>query len=132
MDALRACANAAGRATYQAVLSKEKAGRLGVGGERVGDIFLWPTKPTPDDLMTREEFWETHTADETGTWDWPKLNTGSHSDDSYFVLAGPGVRAAYRRARPTPITSVAPTLAAAAGIPCPAHADGSVLRDFLE
>jgi predicted AlkP superfamily phosphohydrolase/phosphomutase len=132
MAALRSCTNEAGLPTYQAVLPKEKAGRLGVGGDRVGDVFLWPTEPNPDELMTSEEFWASTTTEETGTWDWPKLNAGSHSDDSYFVLAGPGVRPGYRRPRPALITSVAPTLAAAAGIPCPADADGSVLRDFLD
>ena len=45
-----------------------------------------------------------------------------------LVLAGPGVKQGYRRPRPTLITSVAPTLAAAWGIPVPADADGSVLR----
>ncbi len=132
MDALRACTNEAGRATYQAVLPKGKAGRLGVGGDRVGDVFLWPAEPPPEDVMTCEEFWQTHDREDTGTWDWPLLNAGSHSDDAYFALAGPGVRQGYRRQRPTLITSVAPTAAAAAGIPCPADADGSVLRDFLE
>jgi hypothetical protein len=76
-------------------------------------------------------FWETHSREETGTWDWPRLNAGTHRDDSYFVLCGPGVKSGYRRPRPTLITSVAPTLATAWGIPVPADADGSVLRDFL-
>ena len=82
--------------------------------------------------MSREEFWEKHTKEETGTWDWPLLNAGSHSDDSYFILSGPGIRSGYRRQQPTLITSVAPTLATAAGIPVPRDADGSVLRDFFE
>jgi predicted AlkP superfamily phosphohydrolase/phosphomutase len=132
MDALRRTTNEDGRSTWQAVLPKEKAGRLGVGGDRVGDVFLWEAEPAPEDLMSEEEFRETYDEADTGTWDWPKMNAGSHSDDSYFVLAGPGVRSGYRRQRPTLINSVAPTLAAAAGLPAPLDADGSVLRDFLE
>lgn len=132
MEALAGTANEAGRRTWRAVLTREKAGRLGVGGDRVGDVFLWPADPRPCDIMDEEEFWDTYSEEDTGTWDWPKMNAGSHSDDAYFVLAGPGVRSGYRRDHPTLITSVAPTLAAAAGIPRPADADGAVLGDFLE
>ncbi len=131
MAALANACDAGGRPVYQAVLPMENAGRLAVGGDRVGDVFLWPRQEEPEELTSREEFWQRHDREETGTWDWPLLNSGAHSDDSYFVLAGPGVRQAYRRERPALITSVAPTLAAAMGIPAPADADGSVLRDFL-
>jgi hypothetical protein len=98
----------------------------------VGDIFLVPAAPHPLAEVSREEFWKKHTVAETGTWDWPRLNAGTHSDDSYFILAGPGVKKGYRRLRPTLITSVAPTLATAWGIPVPADADGSILQEFLE
>ena len=91
-----------------------------------------PAARRPETAMSHDEFWRTHTREQTGTWDWPRLNAGSHSDDSYFVLAGPGVKAGYRRPRPTLITSVAPTCAVAWGVPVPADADGSVLWDFLE
>jgi hypothetical protein len=109
----------------------ETAGRLAVGGDRVGDIFLLPAEPHPLLQVDKEAFWRTHSREETGTWDWPRLNAGSHLDDSYFVLAGPGVRRGFRRPRPTLITSVAPTLATAFGIPVPADADGSVLWEFM-
>jgi hypothetical protein len=46
-------------------------------------------------------------------------------------MCGPGVRAGYRRPKPTMITSVAPTVATAAGLPVPREANGAVLRDFL-
>ena len=131
IDALLSATDAAGRHRYRAVLPMETAGRLAVGGDRVGDVFMIPATRHPLAEVDREEFWRTHTREETGTWDWPRLNAGSHSDDSYFVLAGPGVRRGFRRPRPTLITSVAPTLAAAWGIPAPADADGSVLWDFL-
>ncbi len=120
------------RPAYRVVLPMEDAGRLGVGGDRVGDIFLVPAKLPPDVEIDAAEFRRTHPVEETGTWDWPRLNAGSHLDDSYFVLSGPGVKRGLRRQRPTRITSVAPTLAAAWGIPTPADADGAVLGEFLE
>jgi predicted AlkP superfamily phosphohydrolase/phosphomutase len=132
MEALLTATDASGRHLYRVVLPMEDAGRLAVGGDRVGDIFMIPSKPHPLATVSREEFWKTHTEEQTGTWDWPRLNAGSHSDDSYFVLSGPGVKKGFRRQRPTLITSVAPTLAAAWGIPAPAHADGSVLWEFME
>ncbi|MFQ6042552.1 MAG: alkaline phosphatase family protein [Candidatus Poribacteria bacterium] len=131
IEALLTAADETGRHCYRVALPMEDAGRLAVGGERVGDIFLIPAPPPPLATIDREEFWLAHTEEETGTWDWPRLNAGTHSDDSYFVLSGPGVKKRYRRQRPTLITSVAPTLAAAWGIPVPADADGSVLWDFL-
>ncbi len=132
ISALSQVTNRLGQPSYWAVLPREKARRLGVGGDRVGDIFLWPTARNPEDIMSRQEFWRKHTRQETGTWDWPLLNAGSHRDDSYFIVAGPGVRSGYRRQRPTLITSVAPTLATAAGLPVPRNADGAVLYDILE
>jgi predicted AlkP superfamily phosphohydrolase/phosphomutase len=132
MEALLSATDASGRHVYRVVMPVEQAGRLGVGGDRVGDIFLVPAARRPETAMSHEEFWRTHTREETGTWDWPRLNAGSHSDDSYFVLSGPGIRKGYRRPRPTLITSVAPTCAVAWGIPVPEDADGTVLWDFLE
>ena len=131
IEALLDARDAAGRHLYRAVLPMEKAGRLAVGGDRVGDVFLLPADRHPLGEIDAQEFWRTHTREQTGTWDWPRLNAGAHSDDSYFVLAGPGVRAGYRRPRPALITSVAPTLAAAWGTRAPADADGAVLGDFL-
>jgi predicted AlkP superfamily phosphohydrolase/phosphomutase len=132
IEALLGAVDQAGRHLFRVVLPRETAGRLAVGGDRVGDIFLLPADPPPLATVDRETFWRTHTREETGTWDWPRLNAGSHSDDSYLVLAGPGVKRGYRRSRPTLITSVAPTLATAWGIPVPADADGSILWDFIE
>ena len=132
IEALLAATDSSGRHPYRVVLPMEEAGRLAVGGERVGDIFLLPAEPHPLAEVDRDTFWATYTEEETGTWDWPRLNTGAHLDDSYFILVGPGVKRGYRRPRPTLITSVAPTCAVAWGIPVPAHADGSVLWEFLE
>jgi predicted AlkP superfamily phosphohydrolase/phosphomutase len=131
MEALLSAKDANGRHRYRVVLPMETAGRFAVGGDRVGDIFLLPTPAPPTRQIDHEAFWQAHTREETGTWDWPRLNAGTHSDDSYFVLCGPGVKSGYRRPRPTLITSVAPTLSTAWGIPVPADADGSILWDFL-
>lgn len=124
--------DANGRHTFRIVLPRDDAGRLGVGGDRVGDVFWVPAKPHPLARVDKERFWAENSRTETGTWDWPRLNTGNHLDDSYFVLAGPGIRKGYMRPRPTLITSVAPTLATALGVPVPADADGTVLHDFFE
>lgn len=124
--------DANGRHLFRIVLPREDAGRLGVGGERVGDVFWVAAKPHPLATVDKERFWAEHSRAETGTWDWPRLNAGNHLDDSYFILAGPGIRQGYARPRPTLITSVAPTVAAALGIPTPADADGTVLHEFFE
>lgn len=131
IEALLGARDASGRHRYRVVLPMEDAGRLAVGGERVGDVFMLPASPPPLAEVDREAFWRAHSREETGTWDWPRLNAGTHSDDSYFILAGPGIRQGYRRPRPALITSVAPTLAVAAGLPVPADADGSVLWEYL-
>jgi predicted AlkP superfamily phosphohydrolase/phosphomutase len=137
IEVLLSARDETGKHLYRVAVPREDAGRLAVGGERVGDIFLVPrtalgASNQRQPVIPREEFWKTHTREETGTWDWPRLNAGTHSDDSYFILAGPGLKKGYRRPRPTLITSVAPTLAVAWGIPVPADADGSVLWEFLE
>jgi predicted AlkP superfamily phosphohydrolase/phosphomutase len=124
--------DANGRHTFRTVVPRDEAGRLGVGGDRVGDVFMVPAKPHPLATVDKEAFWAANTRVETGTWDWPRLNTGNHLDDSYFVIAGPGIRQGYLRPRPTLITSVAPTLATALGVPVPADADGTVLHEFFE
>ena len=132
MEALLTATDASGRHAFRAVLTREQAGRMGVGGERLGDIFLMPNEAHPLAEIDFEQFWRSHSREETGTWDWPRLNTGSHLDDAYFVLSVPGIKSGYRRPRPTLITSVAPTCATAFGIPVPADADGTVLWEFLE
>jgi len=132
VDALLDWTDGSGRHRCRVVLPVETAGRLGVGGDRVGDIFIDLAPVPAGAAVDRDAFWATHDETETGTWDWPRLNAGSHLDDPYFVLCGPGVRQGYRRPRPTLITSVAPTLATGWGIPVPADADGSVLWDFFQ
>jgi predicted AlkP superfamily phosphohydrolase/phosphomutase len=129
IEALLDARDAEERHAFRTVLPIEDTGHLGVDGTFAGDIFVIPAPPPKP---TREAFLALHpNPAERGTWDWPRLNSGAHSDDSYFILAGPGVRQGYRRARPTLITSVAPTLATALGIPIPQQANGGVLWDFF-
>ena len=130
IDALLDVTDEKGRHAFLAVLPIEEAARMGVAGDFAGDIFVIPAHA---EKPTKEEFFELHPDPKArGTWDWPRLNAGGHSDDSYFVIAGPGIRPGYRRDTPTLITSVAPTCASALGIPVPKDADGAVLWDFIE
>ncbi|MGC9347500.1 MAG: alkaline phosphatase family protein [Anaerolineae bacterium] len=118
-----------GRHAFRAVLPIELAAYLGVAGPFAGDVFVIPS---PEPKPTREEFLALHPDPKArGTWDWPRLNSGAHSDDSYLAMCGPGIRQRYRRPKPTMITSVAPTVAAAVGLPVPKDANGAVLQDFL-
>jgi predicted AlkP superfamily phosphohydrolase/phosphomutase len=132
MQALADWKDETGRRRFQAVLPVEDAGRLGVGGDRVGDIFLVNAHPHPLAEPDPDTFWKTHSREQVGDWDWPRINAGGHADDSFFLLAGPGVARGHRRPRPALITSVVPTVCRAAGLPTPRDADGAVLGDFLE
>ncbi len=88
IEALLDWKDSRGRHRYRVVLPREDAGRLAVGGDRVGDIFLIAAPAHPLAKVDRAEFWRTHSVADVGTWDWPLINAGGHSDDSYFVLAG--------------------------------------------
>jgi len=127
IEALLDAKDEKGRHAFRAVMPIEEAARFGVAGGFAGDIFVIPAE---SERPTKEEFLRRHP--DPGTWDWPRLNSGAHSDDSYFIIAGPGVRQDYRRPKPTMITSVAPTLATVLGMPVPKDADGAVLWDFIE
>jgi len=130
VEALLDVRDGRGKHAFRSVLPIADAAQFGVAGPFAGDVFCIPSprgKPTP------EEFEALH-PDPTkrGTWDWPRLNSGAHLDDSYLILNGPGLRRGYRRPKPTRITSVAPTLATALGIPVPRDADGAVLWEFFQ
>ncbi len=119
-----------GRHLFRAALPIAAAAQLGVWGDFAGDVFAIPS---PRGKPTIEEYLALHPdPQQRGTWDWPRLNSGDHSDDSYLILCGPSIRQGYRRPRPTRITSVAPTLATALDIPVPKDADGAVLWEFFQ
>jgi len=109
----------------------EEAAPLGIGGDRVGDIFVQPWRSA----AAVEEQYRRARAEAAdgrfGSWDWPAVNSGNHHPHTFLVLAGPGVRAGYRRPRAAMLNAVAPTLALLAGLPAPAQADGPVLWDAL-
>jgi hypothetical protein len=109
----------------------DEAAVLGVGGERVGDIFVQPW--TSDEERDRRFVQAREQAGDGryGSWDWPAVNSGDHTPDPFFLLAGPGVRAGYRRPLAAPLSAVAPTLCHLSGIPVPRQATGPVLWDVL-
>lgn len=114
-----------GRHIFNLACRREDAEMLGVGGDRVGDIFLWQEEPPSREPVERPDL-------DLGTWDWPRVNSGTHSPDAFFVVAGPGFKRGYRRGRPVPLSAVAPTLCMASGLPLPAQVEGPVVWDFLE
>lgn len=110
----------------------EDAAPLGIGGDRVGDVFVqpWHSEAETEALYRRAR--ELAADGRFGTWDWPAVNSGSHHPGTFLVLAGPGVRAGYRRERAAMLSAIAPTLCYLMGLPAPAQADGAVLWDVLE
>lgn len=114
-----------GRHLFNLVCRKEDAEMLGVGGDRVGDIFLWQEDPPVREPAESPDV-------DLGTWDWPRANSGTHRPDAFFVVAGPGLKRGYRRERPVPLSAVVPTLCRASGLPLPSQAEGPVVWDFLK
>jgi len=110
---------------------REDAEILGVGGERVGDVFVWWEMPREEKGMTREEFERLHPDIDLGTWEQPRQNSGKHSPDPFIIMYGAPFRKGYRRERAVWLNYFAPTLCHAWGIPAPRDADGGVIWDFL-
>jgi arylsulfatase A-like enzyme len=61
----------------------------------------------------------------------PNQAFGRGSDLAVFAIAGPGVRADYRRANPIRLTDIAPTLCHLLGVEGPIGAEGAILWDCL-
>jgi predicted AlkP superfamily phosphohydrolase/phosphomutase len=121
-----------GRHAANFVCRIEDASMVGIGGDRVGDVFVWSEEGPAEKGYTREEFERAHPGIELGTWEWPRHNSGAHRPDPFMIMAGPGFKKGYRRDTPTWINYFAPTLSTAWGIPVPKDADGGVIWDFLE
>ena len=120
-----------GRHACNLVCRIEDASMVGIGGDRVGDVFVWQEeKPVPP--MTRAEFEVANPGVDLGSWEWPRHNSGHHRPDPFMIMAGPGFKQGYRRDTPTWVSYFAPTLAMAWGIPVPKDTDGGVIWDFLE
>ena len=129
--ALRARDPATGAPLLRTAWPIEEAASLGVGGDRVGDVFIlpWDAAAAVDERYRQAR--EQAKDGRFGTWDWPAVNSGDHTPDPFFIVAGPGVRAGYRRGQPAMLSSVAPTLCLAAGLPVPKDATGAPLWDAL-
>lgn len=120
-----------GSRTLRTVWPLEEAAALGVGGERVGEVFVQPWS-SEEELDRRYAQARRQAGDgRFGSWDWPAVNSGEHTPDPFFLLAGPGVRTGYRRPLVAPLSAVAPTLCHLSGIPMPRQATGPVLWDVL-
>ena len=120
-----------GRHLFNLVCRKEDAYLLGIGGDRAPDIFTWRESPYERRRWTMEEYRARYPQYELGTWEWPRMNSGAHDLDAFMVMSGPGLKQGYRRALPTWLSSFAPTLCRAWGIPVPRDAEGGVIWDFL-
>ncbi|MCX7012842.1 MAG: alkaline phosphatase family protein [Candidatus Sumerlaeota bacterium] len=119
-----------GRHSANLACRKEDAWMVGVGGERVGDVFLWSEERLPR-KTTMREYLAAHPGAEFGTWEMPHYSSGAHTHDPFIVMAGPGVKKGYRRTLPVWLSAVAPTMALAADFPVPANAQGAAIWDFL-
>jgi len=119
-----------GRHLFKMVCPIEDAVMLGIGGERVGDIFYWEAE-RPRVKMTRAEFEAKHPDIVLGTWDWPRANSGAHTHDPFILMAGPGLKKSYKSPKIPWLSAFTPTLCHLSGIPAPADADGAVMWDFL-
>jgi len=120
-----------GRHLFRLVCTKEDAAILGVGGDRVGDIFYWEFDEERR-KMTREEFEREYPHIKLGTWDWPLCNSGAHTHDPFIIMAGHGLKKNHRSKKTPWLSDFAPTLCYLCGLPAPADADGGVIWDFLE
>jgi predicted AlkP superfamily phosphohydrolase/phosphomutase len=126
-----------GQHTFNLVCKKEDAAFMGVGGDRAPDVIacLAPLRGIP---MTPEEY-ELGIAD--SMWD---VSRGTHGPqlgsthlsvggiESFFLVAGPGVKKGYRRDRSINQVDIAPTLAHLVGLRAPKNAEGRVIADFLD
>jgi len=120
-----------GRHVANFVCRIEDASMVGIGGDRVGDVFVW-AEEVPVPPMSRAGFEAAHPDIDLGSWEWPRHNSGDHRPDPFMIMAGPGFKKGYRRDTPTWINYFAPTLAVAWGISVPKDADGGGIWDCLE
>ena len=110
----------------------EDAAPLGIGGDRVGDLYVQPWHSEAETERRYQAARRDAADGRFGTWDWPAVNSGSHHPGTFLVIAGPGVRPGYRRERSPMLSAIAPTLCHLLDLPAPADADGAVIWDILE
>ena len=136
------------------VFRKEEARSIGLWGDRVGDILYWMKpgysgnsnwSPLSRDLemvipligrsvslaeygegkLIADKFQSVH-----GCGD-PSANLGLGSEETIFAMAGPAIKAGSKLGSIPNLTSVAPTLCAASGLPLPKKNEGTELEDWF-
>ncbi|MFH0963641.1 MAG: alkaline phosphatase family protein [Planctomycetota bacterium] len=121
---------------FSFVAGKENCAFMGLDGEQIGDVVYAVAPIVPDRKYSEKEYEELVIA---GMWltsrgthgnQLPSERFGIGGSEGICVLAGPGVRAG-ARPRPTPTSTVAPTLSALAGISVPRDADASWIPGVL-
>ena len=133
---------------------REETRPMGLWGERVGDVvywmepgysgdFNWSPLSREGEIITRLGPWLQSFAEYGerkfiahkfqslhGCGD-PAAALGMGTEETLFAAAGPGIRAGAVLAHTPELDCIAPTLAAASGLPAPAQADGEVLEEWM-
>ena len=136
-------------------MRKQEARELGLWGSRVGDIvylmepgysgdFNWSPLSRDGEVIVSLGPGHESTADYGqgkfiadkfqsvhGCGD-PAASLGRGTEEAILAMAGPSLRRGAQLEAIPNLTVVAPTLAAATGLPAPAHSEGVVLESWLE
>lgn len=135
-----------GEGPVQIAARREDLGAAGKAEERIGDVlfFLRPGYTTWDGTLESLRFQQISPDRMAAPLVVPSEEVVGHhtphlpharldlfANGAFSVLAGPGVRAGYRRPYPIHLTDLAPTIAALMGVRTPRDAQGSVPADLL-
>lgn len=136
-----------GEGPVELAARREDLGLMGRAQERIGDVvfFLRPGYTTWDGTLESLRFHAispermpqplvTPSTEVVGhhTPYLPTATLGSFMNSAVTILAGPHVRAGYRRSTPMKLIDLAPSIAHLMGVPAPRDAQGSVPPDILE
>lgn len=136
-----------GECPLELVARREELGLAGRAQERIGDVvfFLRPGYTTWDGTLESLRFHAISPERMPQPLVTPSLEVVGHhtpylptakldtfTNSAMTVLAGPTVRAGYRRSTPIRLIDLAPTIAHVVGVPAPRDAQGAVLSDVLE
>ena len=137
------------------VFRKAEARKIGLWGDRVGDILYWmkpgysgdfnwsPLSRSPEIIVplggrseSQADFGEKKfIADKFqsvhGCGD-PSANLGMGTEETILAMAGPHVRGGQKLDSIPNLTVTAPTLCAASGLPLPANSEGDILADWIK
>jgi len=135
-----------GECPVQIAARREDLGAFGKAEERIGDVlfFLRPGYTTWDGTLESLRFQQISpermaaplvvpSEEVVGhhTPHLPRARLDLFANAAFSALAGPGVRAGYRRPHPIRLVDVAPTVASLMGVRAPGDAQGSVPTDLL-